>query len=199
MTVFFLLFTFVVIVFCAYFQISLLLTGVLLTVLAIAQWVTVGGGIFSSLLLIISAVLLVLAQKSLRKKYLSRRIFTWFRSVLPAISQTEQEAIDAGTVWWDGELFSGKPNWNQLLSLPKPTFTEEEQAFLDGPVVELCRKMDNWNINHNLSNIPPDTLQFIKDNGFLGMIIPKEYGGLGFSGTAQAEVFKSYFCGGWMH
>lgn len=190
MTVFFLLFTFVVIVFCAYSQISLLLTGVLLTVLAIAQWVTVGGGIFSSLLLIISAVLLVLAQKSLRKKYLSRRIFTWFRSVLPAISQTEQEAIDAGTVWWDGELFSGKPNWNQLLSLPKPTFTEEEQAFLDGPVVELCRKMDNWNINHNLSNIPPDTLQFIKDNGFLGMIIPKEYGGLGFSGTAQAEVLS---------
>lgn len=190
MTVFFLLLTLGVILFCAYSQVSLWLTGVLLAVLAIAQWATVGGGIFSLLLLIASAVLLLLAQKPLRKKYLSRRIFMWFRSVLPAISQTEQEAIDAGTVWWDGELFSGKPNWDKLLSLPKPTFTEDEQAFLDGPVVELCRKMDNWNINHNLSNIPPETLQFIKDNGFLGMIIPKEYGGLGFSGTAQAEVLS---------
>ena len=190
MTLFFLFAAIAIVFFCAYSQIPLLMTALMFSALTVVKLITTGLGFFGIVLIIISAVLLLLAQKPLRRQFLSRSIFTWFRSVLPDISQTEQEAIDAGTVWWDGELFSGKPNWNKLLSLPKPSFTEEEQAFLDGPVIELCRMMDNWNINHNLAVIPPKTLKFIKDNGFLGMIIPKEYGGLGFSGMAQSEVLS---------
>lgn len=190
MTLFFLFAAIAIVFFCAYSQQSLLITAVAFTALTLTKLVLTGVGVFSIILIVIAVALLLLSQTSLRKQYLSRAIFQWFRSVLPDISQTEQEAIDAGTVWWDGELFSGKPNWKKLLSLPKPGFTEEEQAFLDGPVVELCRMMDNWNINHNLSVIPPEILKFIKDKGFLGMIIPTEYGGLGFSGTAQSEVLS---------
>jgi acyl-CoA dehydrogenase len=190
MTLFFIFITVVILLFCAYSRASLMITGILMAVLTAVMLVLTDLSVFSIVLLVFSGLLLLLAQSTLRKQFLSRSIFTWFRSVLPDISQTEQEAIDAGTVWWDGELFSGKPNWNKLLSLPKPSFTEEEQAFLDGPVVELCRMMDNWNINHNLAVIPPATLEFIKDKGFLGMIIPKEYGGLGFSGMAQSEVLS---------
>jgi acyl-CoA dehydrogenase len=190
MTLLFLFAAVGIVFFCAYSQTALLTTAIMMSVLTLLKLMFTGVGVLGIVLIIVSAVLLLLSQTGLRKQYLSRGIFNWFRSVLPDISQTEQEAIDAGTVWWDGELFSGKPNWNKLLSLPKPSFTEEEQAFLDGPVVELCRMMDNWNINHNLAVIPPETLQFIKDKGFLGMIIPKEYGGLGFSGMAQSEVLS---------
>ena len=158
--------------------------------LTLLKLVSSGFGLLGLIMLILSAGLLLLAQTGLRKQLLSRSIFQWFRSVLPEISQTEQEAIDAGTVWWDGELFSGDPDWNKLLSLPKPALTEEEQAFIDGPVRELCGMADKWDINHNIAVIPDEIVKFIKDNGFLGMIIPKEYGGLDFSGMAQAEVLS---------
>lgn len=190
MTLLLLVCTIFAILICAYCRFSLLLSGGILLVLVLGKIVIAGVGLLSGVLLIFAIGLLLLSQQSLRQTLISRRIFLWFRRVLPPLSQTEQEAIDAGTVWWDGELFSGRPNWNRLLTVPKPSFTEEEQAFLDGPVVELCRMMENWHINHNLSTIPPKTLQFIKDKGFLGMIIPKEYGGLGFSGSAQAEVLS---------
>ncbi len=190
MTLFFFLSAIVLLIFCAYSQLSLMVTGVLFSVLTLLLLMVDGFGIVSGIFILVCAGILLLAQPHLRKEYLSRSVFSWFRKVLPDISQTEQEAIDAGTVWWDGELFTGKPNWKKILTLPEPTLTDEEQAFIDGPVVELCRMMDNWNINHNLAVIPPKTLKFIKDKGFLGMIIPKEYGGLGFSGTAQAEVLK---------
>ncbi|MGB5324872.1 MAG: acyl-CoA dehydrogenase, partial [Pseudomonadales bacterium] len=111
-----------------------------------------------------------------------------FKGVLPELSETEQEAIDAGTVWWDGELFSGQPNWSKLLANPLPTLSAEEQAFLDGPVNELCRMADRWNINHNWKVIPPEITDFIHEKGFLGMIIPKAYGGLDLSAVAQTEV-----------
>ncbi len=104
------------------------------------------------------------------------------------MSQTEQEALDAGTVWWDGELFGGRPNWSKFLSFPKPVLTPEEQAFVDGPVEELCRMCDDWQISHELNDLPPEVWQFIKERGFLGMIIPKRYGGLGFSALAHSEV-----------
>ena len=147
-------------------------------------------GILSFILIITAAITGLLSIDSLRQKHLSKPIFAWFKNVLPEISQTEQEAIDAGTVWWDGELFSGKPQWNKLLSMPKPALTEEEQAFIDGPVKELCAMVDNWDINHNTAVIPTEVERFIKDNGFLGMIIPKEYGGHDFSGVAQTEIIS---------
>jgi acyl-CoA dehydrogenase len=123
-----------------------------------------------------------------RRYLLSLPLIGFFRRILPQVSQTEQEALDAGTVWWDGDLFSGKPDWGKLLSYPKPTLSAEERAFLDGPVEELCRMVNDWQITHELHDLPPPVWQFIKDQGFLGMIIPKQYGGLGFSALAHSEV-----------
>jgi acyl-CoA dehydrogenase len=132
------------------------------------------------------AVLLLLPQ--LRRSLISDSLLVWFRKALPQVSQTEQEALDAGTVWWDGELFSGKPDWAKLLATPKPQLSAEEQAFLDGPVETLCRMLDDWQVTHELNDLPPQAWQFIKDHGFLGMIIPKQYGGMGFSALAHSQV-----------
>ncbi|HET7598375.1 MAG TPA: acyl-CoA dehydrogenase family protein, partial [Burkholderiales bacterium] len=126
--------------------------------------------------------------KPLRRQAVSRFVLRWFRTALPQVSQTEQEALDAGTVWWDGELFSGRPDWNRLLAFPKPQLSAEEQAFLAGPVETLCSMLDDWKITHELYYLPPEVWKFIKDEGFLGMIIPKAYGGLGFSALAHSEV-----------
>ena len=116
------------------------------------------------------------------------RLLKIFRRILPKVSQTEQEALDAGTIWWEGELFSGGPNWYKLLAYPKPKLSTEEKAFLAGPVEELCRMLDEWTITRELHDLPPQVWQFIKTNGFFGMIIPKKYGGLGFSALAHSEV-----------
>src|SRR5918992_319784 len=126
----------------------------------------------------------------LRRKVLSDRILSAYRRLLPDMSQTEKEAIDAGTVWWDGELFSGRPDWNKLLKTPPPRLSPEEQAFLDGPVEELCGLCDDWEITHERLDLPPHVWQYIKDKGFLGMIIPKQYGGLGFSAFAHSAVVQ---------
>ena len=190
MTLLFILTTMGVVVYCAYNKISPRNTGLILGALALVKLLTTGFGVFSWLLIILVGILLLLARTELRRRMLSRLLFKWFRGVLPEISRTEREAINAGTVWWDGELFTGKPRWDKLLSLPKPTLTADEQAFVDGPVTALCGMVDNWGINHNLGAMPPEVLQFIKDNGFLGMIIPKSYGGLEFSGNAQAEILS---------
>ena len=131
---------------------------------------------------------LLLNPSPLRRAILGTPLLALFRRILPQVSQTEQEALDAGTVWWDGDLFSGNPDWNKLLAYPKPTLTAEEQAFVDGPVDELCALLDDWQITHELHDLPPSAWQFIKDHGFLGMIIPKQYGGKGFSALAHSEV-----------
>jgi len=124
----------------------------------------------------------------LRRALLSAPLLGLFRRILPQMSQTERDALEAGTVWWDGELFSGKPDWNKLLAFPKPALSAEEQAFIDGPLGELCAMLDDWQITHELHDLPPHVWQFIKDQGFFGMIIPKQYGGLGFSALAHSEV-----------
>jgi len=153
---------------------------------------TAYSGWSSSLLTALWMVLVVGAvlgnPTPLRRHIISRPLLTLFRRILPQISQTEQEALDAGTVWWDGELFSGNPDWNRLLSYPKPALSAEERAFLDGPVEELCQMSNEWEITHELYDLPAPVWQFLKDRGFLGMIIPKEYGGLGFSALAHSEV-----------
>jgi acyl-CoA dehydrogenase len=124
----------------------------------------------------------------LRRLALTNHVLAVYRRILPDMSQTEKEAIDAGTVWWDADLFSGKPDWNKLLSVQAPRLTPEEQAFLNGPVEELCALCDDWQITHELQDLPPHVWQYIKDKGFLGMIIPKKYGGLGFSALAHSTV-----------
>jgi len=174
----------------SYKQLSLRTSAIALAGVTLMSLILGASGVLSFVLLFITAVTGLFSIDSLREKHLSKPIFSWFKNVLPEISQTEQEAIDAGTVWWDGELFSGKPEWNKLLSMPKPSLTEEEQAFIDGPVKELCAMVDNWEINHNTTVLPSEVEKFIKDNGFLGMIIPKEYGGLDFSGVAQTEIIS---------
>jgi acyl-CoA dehydrogenase len=134
------------------------------------------------------AAALLLNPTPVRRCIVSRPLLDLFRRLLPQVSQTEQEALDAGTVWWDGELFSGNPDWGKLLSYPKPALSAEEKAFLDGPVEELCRMLNDWEITHDLRDLPPRAWQFIRERGFFGMIIPKRYGGLGFSALAHSEV-----------
>ena len=124
----------------------------------------------------------------LRRTLISAPVLKIFRKVLPQISATEQEAIDAGTVWWDGELFSGHPDWNKLHAFPKCGLSQEEQSFVDNEVEQLCAMLDDWDITHNRADLPPHVWQFIKDKGFFGMIIPKQYGGLEFSAQAHSAV-----------
>lgn len=147
--------------------------------------------LLSFLLLILSLIAIVVAIlviPFLRRHIFSNFIMRIFRKILPQISQTEQEALDAGTVWWEGDLFSGKPDWHKLLAYPKPVLSPEEKAFLEGPVEHLCAMLDEWHITHERYDLPPQAWQFIKDNGFFGLIIPKEYGGYGFSALAHSEV-----------
>ena len=144
--------------------------------------------LLSALLWMAFAISLALNLSSMRSRLVSEPLLHWFKKALPQISQTEREALDAGTVWWDGDLFSGKPDWRKLLAVPKPQLTTEEQAFLDGPVEQLCAMLDEWRITHELYDLPPEVWQFIKDQGFLGMIIPRQYGGKGFSALAHSAV-----------
>ncbi|MBI1821394.1 MAG: acyl-CoA dehydrogenase [Nitrospirae bacterium] len=124
----------------------------------------------------------------LRRLIISNPLLHLFRKKVPHMSQTEREALAAGTVWWDADLFSGRPDWKKLLSVPVPRMTSEEQAFLDGPVVELCQMLDDWRINQEYRDLPPEVWKFIKEKGFFGMIIPKKYGGLEFSALAHSNV-----------
>jgi len=140
---------------------------------------------FYTLLILIGVVLFV---PILRRLIISNTVLNVFRKMLPQISETEQEALDAGTVWWEGDLFSGKPDWDKLLSYPKPILSNEEEAFLAGPVEQLCAMLDEWYITHELHDLPPEVWQFIKDNGFFGLIIPKQYGGYGFSALAHSQI-----------
>jgi len=141
-----------------------------------------------TLILIVAALAAVAFVPPLRRALLTNALLGLYRRILPDMSPTEKEAIDAGTVWWDGELFSGAPDWNKLLAIPEPVLSAEEQAFLDGPVATLCAMCDDWEITHERHDLPQQVWQFIKDQGFLGMIIPKQYGGLGFSALAHSAV-----------
>ena len=137
---------------------------------------------------IITVSLAGFAIKPLRRLLISNRLFSIYRKVMPKLSTTEREALEAGTVWWDAELFSGKPRWRRLLRHPKPSLNEAEQAFINGPVEELCLMLNDWEISHELNDLPEPVWQFIRSNGFFGMIIPKEYGGLEFSAQGNSAV-----------
>lgn len=142
------------------------------------------------LLLPVALVLLPFTIPSIRRAYISVPALKAFQKVMPSMSKTEQEAIDAGTTWWEGELFRGAPDWKQLHNYPKPQLTAEEQAFLDGPVEEVCRMTNDFEITHELADLPPEIWQYLKDNRFFAMIIKKEYGGLEFSAYAQSRVLQ---------
>jgi len=131
--------------------------------------------------------LVVLNFTSFRREQITTKLFSVYKTMVPSISDTEREALEAGTVSWDGELFTGQPDWNRLLSMPPPTLTEPEQAFLDGPVEELCRMVDDFQITRD-GDLPAEVWQFIRKERFFAMIIPEEYGGLGFTAVANAAV-----------
>ncbi|NWG72924.1 MAG: acyl-CoA dehydrogenase, partial [Parvularculaceae bacterium] len=143
---------------------------------------------FDFLILLVAALLVLLLVRPLRRTLLTRPIFAAYRKVLPQMSDTEREALEAGTVWWEGELFRGNPDWRKLQGYPVPRLTPEEQAFLDHEVEEACRLVDDWQVTHELQDLPAEAWRYLKDKGFLGMIIPKRYGGLEFSAYAHSQV-----------
>ncbi|GAA0513551.1 acyl-CoA dehydrogenase [Pigmentiphaga daeguensis] len=131
-----------------------------------------------------------MAASSWRREWLSKPLFRWAAKALPTMSDTEREAIEAGDVWWDADLFTGNPEWRRLLDMPPARLSDEERAFLDGPVAELCAMVDDWRVNWELHDLPPDIWAFLKARKFFGMIIPRKYGGLGFSAYAHSEVVR---------
>jgi len=134
------------------------------------------------------AVALLLNLPFLRRLLLTGPLLKIFRNQLPPISDTERAALEAGSVWWEAELFRGDPDWRKLLAVPPPQLSAAEQAFLDGPVETLCAMVDDWDITHVRRDLPPDAWDFMKRNGFFGMIVPKRYGGLEFSAQAHSAV-----------
>jgi acyl-CoA dehydrogenase len=163
--------------------------------LAILLWI--GGGFWLAgigllaailLLLLLAIPALIVAVKPLRYSLLSRPILKVFQRILPRMSQTERDAIEAGTTWWDAELFSGKPAWDKLLQLAAPKLTEEEQAFFDNEVEQLCGLISDWDSTEIWQDLSPQAWQFVKEKGFLGMIIPKQYGGKEFSAYMHSQV-----------
>ncbi|PIS19086.1 MAG: acyl-CoA dehydrogenase [Zetaproteobacteria bacterium CG12_big_fil_rev_8_21_14_0_65_55_1124] len=173
-----------------FFRATLIIwTGILASLLLV---VSLGGlqspAMLGLIWLVFALIFLPLNILPLRRQYISRPIFAVFRGMMPPMSETERQALEAGTVWWDAELFSGKPDWRKLLNQPSPSLSAEEQAFLDGPTEALCGMLNDWEINHELHDLPPDVWQFIRQQGFFGMIIPKQYGGLEFSAQAHSAV-----------
>ncbi|MDF2490899.1 MAG: fadE, partial [Pseudomonas sp.] len=145
------------------------------------------GWLLIILWLLVAATAAFVLLPDVRIRRFSAPMFSWFQRTLPPMSQTEREAIDAGTVWWDGELFSGRPQWNTLLGYPAARLTEEEQAFIDGPTEDLCALVSDWQIGQDM-DLPPAAWAHIKQHGFFALIIPKEYGGKGFSAYAHSQV-----------
>lgn len=141
-------------------------------------------------LLPLAIILLPLNLLPIRQTIFSRPALRVFMKVMPAMSHTEKEAIEAGTIWWEGDLFQGKPDWQKLHNYPKPKLTTEEQTFIDGPVEEACRMANDFQITHELADLPPELWAYLKEHRFFAMIIKKEYGGLEFSAYAQSRVLQ---------
>ncbi|MDT8322068.1 MAG: acyl-CoA dehydrogenase, partial [Xanthomonadales bacterium] len=137
---------------------------------------------------IVAVTLIGFAIKPLRRLLISDRLYSVFRKVLPQMSATEEEALNAGTVWWEAEIFSGRPRWKRLLKYPAPSLSEKEQAFLDGPVEELCRMANDWEICDTHRKLPDDIWNFVREHRMFGMIIPEAYGGLEFSAQGNSAV-----------
>ena len=144
-----------------------------------------------TILLVAIALTITLCVPSIRRQVFTRPIFKAFRRVIPGISDTERDALSAGSVWWEGQLFCGNPDWQALHAIPPFSLTAEEQAFLDNEVAHLCAMIDDWQVTHELGDMPEAVWSYIKDAGFLSLIIPKEYGGLGFSAQAHSAIITA--------
>lgn len=145
-------------------------------------------GLFGTLLWLAAIACGLLAVASIRRAVLIAPTYKFVKGMLPKVSDTEAQALEAGTVGFDAELFSGTPDWDKLRSIAPVVLTPEEQAFLDGPTEELCRMIDDWQVRHTEREVPDEIWNFVKTRGFLGMLISKEHGGLGFSAQAQSLI-----------
>ena len=163
---------------------SLLLSAWLIGVLFTHSWYN---GVWI-IALMTAVILLIINTPTLRQALVSKPAMKLLKKNLPPLSKTEQQALEAGNVWWDAQLFSGKPKWPHLRDISSSSLTSIEQAFLDGPVETLCEKLDDWKITHEDLDLSEAIWQQLKQDGFFGMIIPVEYGGLGFSAIAHSEV-----------
>ena len=179
-------------IFLAYRRVDLRTSTVAAGVAVVAYTIyTFSGGGFWLWMLLLWAALAVLVIPNLtdiRRENITRPLLEIYRTMLPSMSDTEREALEAGNIWWDGELFSGMPNWDRLMSFPAPALSDEEQAFLDGPCEQLCEMLDDWEVCHDLADMPREVWDFIIEERFFAMIIPKQYGGLEFSAHANAMV-----------
>ena len=179
----------VVVIYLAYRRLGLFIYTLAFSVLLLA-YVLAGNPaeLWKGVLTLALAFLWLLNVRPLRIAMISRPFMKGYRRLLPSMSRTEREALEAGTVWWDGELFTGNPDWSKLRSLAPARLTAEEQAFLDGPCEELCGLLDDFDITHRRADLPPEVWAFLKSRGFFAMIIPKHYGGLQFSAYAHSCV-----------
>lgn len=165
-------------------------TSTITSGIVLLGYTILGSGSFIWLLLLwlLLGVMVITNLTVFRREKITTPLLEICRTMLPSMSDTEREALEAGNVWWEGELFSGMPNWDHLIACPAPLLSEDEQAFLDGPCEELCAMLDDWEINHSLGDMPEHAWKFIKKYKFLAMIIPKQYGGLEFSPYANAMI-----------
>lgn len=157
---------------------TLMAIGTFLDIISFTSW------------LIFSIFALPLNINDIRKNKISKPLLNLFKNIMPEMSQTEQEAIDAGTTWFDADLFRGTPDWAKLHNYPRPRLTTQERDFINGPVEQLCQMMNDWQTTHELADLSPEVWQFLKDKQFFAMIIKKEYGGLDFSAYAQSRVLQ---------
>ncbi|QGX41435.1 acyl-CoA dehydrogenase [Permianibacter aggregans] len=172
--------------FCAYHRFGLGPSSVMVAVvLAVFSWAGIAGyGWWIAFA--VTAVLLNVSV--LRRALLSNPLFGVYKKVMPSISRTEKEALEAGTTWWEAKLFSGMPNWRTLHNLPAPRLSAEEQAFMDGPVKTVCGMVSDWEVAHERADLPPEVWQYLKDEGFFSLIIPRRYGGREFSAYAHSQI-----------
>ena len=138
--------------------------------------------------IILMSIILLVAP--LREALIAKPAFNILSKAMPSMSITEREALEAGTSWWEKELFMGAPDWEKFDQYPYPKLSVEEQSFIDNEVQQLCSMLDEWKIHHKDKNLPPEVWQFIKDKGFLGLIIPKSFGGKQFSAFAQSRIMS---------
>jgi len=161
---------------------------ILISLFVVLVVLTIYGGFAWLPWLLLALVAFFYLATELRMKLLTKPLYDFFKSVLPPMNRTEMEALEAGDIWWEAELFQGDPDWDELHNYPKPELSEEEQSFIDNETEKLCSMLDDWQIVQHDKDLSAEAWQYMKDAGFLGMIIPKEYGGLGFSAIAHSSI-----------
>ncbi|EKT4486202.1 acyl-CoA dehydrogenase FadE [Shewanella algae] len=172
----------------AYLRVSLLTATIAAAVVMAAGSLLDVTGLISWIIFLVIALPLNLS--AFRQSVITRPLLKLYRGIMPEMSSTEKEAIEAGTTWWEADLFAGNPNWKKLHNYPVARLSAEERAFLEGPVEEVCRMVNQHMVSHQLADLPAEVWQFLKDKGFFAMIIKKKYGGLEFSAYAQSRVLQ---------